>query len=199
MYWRQLETICAQYIYLTPFASYEIWTFIGSANVGKSSDPYSVPVNILKIVRSHISEPPLALLARYSFTSGNLPDKLKLARVTLIFKKGWRFDKGNYRPSSALSYFRKYLKKLRIIDSTDFRIIYPQFGYKEKCSNMHAVISITESTHQSIDNNEFGSGIFIGLKKILSIQLIMQLTKHNYYEIRGNVHECFILHLSLRE
>ena len=30
---------------------------------------------------------------------------------------------------------------------------------------MHAVISITESTHQSIDNNEFGHGIFIGLKK----------------------------------
>ena len=30
---------------------------------------------------------------------------------------------------------------------------------------MHAVISITESAHQSIDNNEFGNGIFIGLKK----------------------------------
>lgn len=65
---------------------------------------------------------------------------------------------------------------------------------------MHAVISITESTHQSIDNNEFGSGIFIGLKKkSFDTVNFMQLTKHNYYEIRGNVHECFIMHLSHRE
>ena len=30
---------------------------------------------------------------------------------------------------------------------------------------MHVLISITESIRQSIDNNEFGCGIFIDLKK----------------------------------
>ena len=46
------------------------------------------------------------------------------------------------------------------------KILYPlQFGFREKCSTTHTLISITESIRQSIDNNEFGCGIFIVLKK----------------------------------
>ena len=56
-------------------------------NVGKSSGLYSVPVTILKIIRDYISEP-LTFLVNESFTSGNFPDKLKLARITPLFKKG---------------------------------------------------------------------------------------------------------------
>ena len=42
----------AESIYLS-VTSDEIWTFICSMNVGKSSDPYSVPVTILKIIRDY--------------------------------------------------------------------------------------------------------------------------------------------------
>lgn len=46
----------------------------------------------------------------------------------------------------------KYLEK--------FKILYPlQSGFRENCSTMHALISITESIRQSIDNNEFVCGI----------------------------------------
>ena len=45
------------------------------------------------------------------------------------------------------------------------------FGFREKSLTMHAYISNTESICESIDNNEFGCGIFIDLKKGLeSIQ-----------------------------
>ena len=45
-------------------------------------------------------------------------------------------------------------------------ILYPlQFGFRQKCSNNHAPIQITESIGNSTDNNEFGCGIFIDLKK----------------------------------
>ena len=81
----------AESIYLS-VTSHEIWTFIGSMNVRKSSGPCSVPVTVLKIIRDYISEP-LAFLFDDSFTSGNFPDKLKLARITSIFKKGSRFDR----------------------------------------------------------------------------------------------------------
>ena len=52
----------------------------------------------------------------------------------------------------------------------EFKILYPfQFGYSEKCSTTYALICITESILQSIDNNEFGCGIFIDLKKTFDI------------------------------
>ena len=45
-------------------------------------------------------------------------------------------------------------------------ILYPlQFGFRQKCSTNHALIQITESIHNSTENNEFGCGIFIDLKK----------------------------------
>ena len=39
------------------------------------------------------------------------------------------------------------------------------FGFREQSSTSHVLISITESIRQSIDNTEFGCGIFIDLKK----------------------------------
>ena len=53
-------------------------------DVSKSSGQYSVPVTILKTIRDYISEP-LAFLVNDSFASGNLPEKLKLGRVTPVF------------------------------------------------------------------------------------------------------------------
>ena len=42
----------------------------------------------------------------------NFPEKLKLARITPVFKKDSRFDKDNYRPISVLSNFSKLFEKV---------------------------------------------------------------------------------------
>ena len=59
----------------------------------------------------------------------------------------------------------------------------------------HALISITESIRQSIDNNEFGCGIFIDLKKafdtVITVNHAILLTKLNHYGIRGVVLDWF--------
>ena len=55
----------------------------------------------LKTIGDYMSEP-LAFLVNDSFVSGNFPEKLKLARITPVFKKGSRFDIDNYRPVSVL-------------------------------------------------------------------------------------------------
>ena len=63
-----------------------------------------------------------------------------------------------------------------------------RFGFREKCSTTHALISITESIRQSIDNNEFGCGTFIDLKKAFdTVNHAIVLTKLNHYGIRGVV------------
>ena len=78
--------------------------------VRKSFGPYSIPVTILKIIRDYTSDP-LALFVNNSFTSSNFPDKLKLARIPSIFKKGSRFDEENCRPISVLFNFSKMILK----------------------------------------------------------------------------------------
>ena len=82
-----------------------------------------------------------------------------------------------------------------------FKILYPLlFGFLEKSSTMHTLMSIAESIRESIDNNEFGCGIFIDLKKAVdTVNHAILLTKLNHYGIRGNVHECFKSYLSHRE
>lgn len=47
-----------------------------------------------------------------SLLSGIFPDKLKLAEVTPVFKKGSTQDKDNYRPISVLSVFSKIFEKV---------------------------------------------------------------------------------------
>ena len=65
---------------------------------------------------------------------------------------------------------------------------------------MHALISITQSIRQSIDNDEFACGIVIDLKKAFdAVNHAILLTKLNHYGIRGNMHEWLKLYLSHRE
>ena len=170
----------------------------------KSCGPYNVPVTILKTVRDYISEP-LAFLVNDSFATGNFPEKLKLERITPVFKKGSRFDIDNYRPISVLSNLSKLFEKAmyhRLYSYLEeLKILHPlQFGFREKCSTTHALISITESIRQSIDNNEFGCGIFIDLKKAFhTVNHAILLTRLNHYGIRGVVLDWLKFYLSPRK
>ena len=76
-------------------------------------------------------------------------------------------------------------------------ILYPlQFGFRQKCLTNHALIQITES----IDNNEFGCGIFIDLKKAFdTVNHSILLSKLNHYGVRGEAYDWFHSYLSNRE
>ena len=112
-----------------------------------------------------------------SFSTGVIPYKLKLAKVVPIHKKGSFDNPTNYRPISLLSVFSKLIEKLmhqrlyKFLELCD--VLYSlQFGFREKHSTNHALISMTEAIKSTIDNKKFGCGVFIDLKKHLT-QLIM--------------------------
>ena len=69
-------------------------------NLNKANGPNSIPVKILKDMKSEISVPTLANL---SFNTAIFPSSLKLVRVMPIFKKGDQQDSNNYRSISILS------------------------------------------------------------------------------------------------
>ena len=104
------------------------------------------------------------------FQTGIFPDKLKIAKVIALYKKGATDDPSNYRPISLLSVFSKIFEKImhkRLCDFSEVNDISHllQFGFRQKHSTQHTLISMTETIKKSIDNGKFGCGIFIDLKK----------------------------------
>ena len=150
-----------------------------------------------------VNMPPLKTHISPTYFVPNLcsifPSKLKLAKLTPLFKKGSRQDKDNYRPISVLSIFSKIFEKAMFKRLYGYleshNIFYPlQFGFRQKCSTDHALIKITESIRNSIDNNEFGCGIFIDLKKAFdTVNYSILLSKLNHYRVRGEPYDCFNL------
>ena len=84
-----------------------------------------------------------------------------MGKVVLLHKKDSCDNPSNYRPISILSVFSKIFEKLmysrlyKFLD--DFEILYPlQFGFCENCSITHALLCLSETIKQSIDNGRFG-------------------------------------------
>ena len=103
-------------------------------------------------------------------TTGVQPDKLKLAHVIPIFKKGSKLLVSNYRPISLLSNLNKIIEKImhkRIYDFLDrYNLLYElQFGFRSKYSTSHALIHMTEVIRSALDFGSVTCGIFVDFQK----------------------------------
>ena len=66
--------------YLFPTSVSEIEAEISKINLKKATGPYSIPSNILRLLKTVISKP-LETIFNASFATGVVPDKFKVARV----------------------------------------------------------------------------------------------------------------------
>ena len=98
-------------MFLSLVTSYDVESYTSQMDSTKSVGPYSIPVPLLKFLKAHIA-PILSCLVNESLLYGIFPEKLKLAKITPVFKRGSIQDKDNYRPISVLSVFSKIFEKV---------------------------------------------------------------------------------------
>ena len=183
----------------------EIMLIINSFKNSKATGPHSIPTEILKVISPNVCHP-LKELINLSFATGVYPDNLKIAKVIPIFKnKGDRLTVSNYRPISLLSNINKIFEKLvysRLYSFLDLhKCIYElQFGFRANHSTNHALLSLTESIRDALDNGKFACGIFIDLQKAFdTVDHRILLRKLEYYGIRGLSNNWFKSYLTNRQ
>ena len=152
-----------------------------------------------------ILAPALVKIFNLSLSSGVYPDKLKIAKVIPIFKKGTKTSVNNYRPISILSSINKIFEKnlySRLINYIDkFQLLYKyQYGFRKNHSTDHALIELVDQIRFSIDNNQMTCGIFVDLSKAFdTVNHQILLGKLEHYGIRGKALELFKSYLSERK
>ena len=111
-------------------------------------------MKLLKSVKHDILTP-LLHICNLSLEHGKFPDKLKIAKVVPIFKKGDKQLFDNYRPVSILPAFSKIIEKLvykRIMIFFDeHNILYNyQFGFRQGRSTEMALFTMTNQFYEAI-------------------------------------------------
>ena len=88
----------------------------------------------------------------------------------------------------------------RLYEFLEKNVLYSlQFGFRSKHSTSHTLISMTEKIRNTIDNGNYGCGIFIEHRKVFdTVNHSTLLRKLDHYGIRGISLQCFESYLSNR-
>ena len=150
----------------------------------------SISTALLKQIKTEIS-PSITLIVNQCLTTGIFPNKLKIAKVVPVFKKGDKDLLNNYRPISMLPSISKifetviynqlyeYLQEHRVITNS-------QYGFRKKHSTEYTAIELVDRIIEKLDRNKVPFNIYIDLSKAFDmIDHNILLFKLNHYGIRN--------------
>ena len=181
----------------------EICSVVASMPPKTSVGHDDISMEVIKIATPYIAKP-LSIIINNSFSSGNVPAQLKIAKVVPLYKSGDRCVLTNYRPISILPGFSKIFEKLvfnRLMKYlTDKDILYKyQFGFRPQHDTTLAVIDMVDRITAAIDAKKYSLGIFVDLSKAFdTINHRILLDKLYHYGIRGLAHSWFQSYLHNR-
>ena len=162
----------------------------GSLKSNKANGYDDINSNIVKSSYDELFIP-LFHICRTSLLTGSVPDSMKIAKITPLFKSGDTDKLNNYRPISVLPVFSKLLERImynRVYSHLiNHQLLYErQFGFQQNCSTEHAILQLTKEIYESFDENKFTLGVFIDLSKAFdTVNHKILLKKLTYFGIKG--------------
>ena len=147
----------------------ELENEFASLKTNKGSGYDDISADVVKRVSDEIFVI-LKLIFNISLANGVLPDKLKIARVTLIFKKQNNTLVTNYRPISALPCLSKLLECIMYNGLHKFlvenNILYQkQLGFQNAHSAEHAILQLVNQITEAFSQRKYTLGIYLDLSK----------------------------------
>ena len=134
----------------------------------------------------HVIPKSLTLIINQIINTGVFPNKLKIAKITPIFKKDDRTLFTNYRPISLLPIFSKVIEKVICIQINDFFVenklfFNHQYGFRSGHSTELAALELTDRIITALDNHNTPLNIFLDLSKAFRSYYIIRQTSLLWY------------------
>ena len=109
-----------------------------------SLDVNNISTKMLKYTINDIATP-MSHIINLTFTTGIIPDGMKITNIIPIFKSGDKFSFNNYRPISILPAFSKIMEKIMHIRLSSFlnstkQYYKHQYGFRKGHSTLHPVL-----------------------------------------------------------
>ena len=158
---------------------------------------------LLKTISLSVS-PLLTIITNQSLFTGIFPEKLKIAKVLPLYKKGNEHVFDNYRPISLLPSISKVIEKIVYNQLYDYfvknNLIYDsQYGFRQLHSTELAALEITDRLTQNMDRGDISITIYLDLSKAFdTLNHEILINKLNYYGVRGTANNWFQSYLSSR-
>ena len=177
---------------------------IQNLSAKNSSGPDGLSTKLLKVIEPELTKS-LTLLVNQVLNTGIFPDKLKIAKVIPILKKGNQTIFNNYRPISLLPAISKviekiifnqlstYLEESQILDGS-------QYGFRRNRSTEYAALEVIDRIITKMDNNKIPINIYLDLSKAFdTIDHSILIDKLQFYGIKGTNLNLFHSYLTNRK
>ena len=142
---------------------------LGSLDTSKAKGSDGIPAFLLKSCADLLA-PSLTLIFNASLAVGSVPDGMKLAHVTPVFKAGNPQDPGNYHPVSLLPIVSKLLERIvhrQLSLFLDKENLYPpcQFGFRSQHSTEDALVFVTDTFVRARDAGQITGAVLVDMSK----------------------------------